>query len=61
VERSPVKGATAPRRYLMSPLAGFSSRKSSRILALVALGHTMAVLTGLVARTPIRYRICETR
>ena len=55
------QGGAAPRRYLMPPLAGLLERQPSRIPALVALGHNMAALTGLVARTPIRYRIYETQ
>jgi hypothetical protein len=43
----------------MSPLAGLFHCETL-IPALFALGHIMAALTGLAARTPIRYRICGT-
>ena len=59
--REPRQGNIAVRKCHMSPLVGLSQQQAISYPSAVALGHIMAALTGLIARTPIRYRTRETQ
>jgi hypothetical protein len=52
VEQSPVRGDMAPRKYLVSPVAGLLKDETICYPSAVALGHLVAALKGLAGANP---------
>jgi hypothetical protein len=52
VEESPVRGGMAPRKYLVSPLAGLLKDETISYPSAVARGYLIAALKGLAGANP---------